>query len=160
MREDIVLRLYELRHPAEEAELLGEVLAQDAAELVHVVVGAYLEAHALAHLREQPRTYAAPVREQIVLDVPVRAGLGAVLTVVPVVAVAEDEYAAAAPVQLHEVAERVEALRPLLHYVADEHERVLAPELQLRQEPLEVIEVPVHVRDGYYPPLPREGYFR
>ena len=155
--EDIVLRFYELRHRAEELELGGVARAQHGAELVYVEVRPYLEARFLAHLREQAGAEAVAVREQVALHVPVGAGLRVVLVVVPVVAVAEHEDAAAAPVELHEVAQRREAVRALLHDVPDEDERVLIAQGELREQALEVGEVRVHVRDADYPAALREA---
>ena len=154
--EGIVLRLYHLRHTGQKLKLAREHVAQRLVICVYVEVLVHRHSGGVAHLLQKPRAVAVGIGQQIVPDVPVPAGLGVVALVVPVVAVAQDEPAAPALVQIHEEVQRIQALRPLFHDVAAEDQRVLAAEVELVQQSAQVFKIAVDVGDGDYPPRVRQ----
>ena len=75
-----------------------------------------------------------------------------------VVAVAAQHVHPVPALQLHDILQRLQAPRPLLHNVTQHKEGVLRPKAHLLQRPLQQIPRAVNVADGKHPPRLRQSH--
>ena len=150
--EGVVLRIQHVGQRVDEVQLGPEMLRYRRAHGADVRLRREREAYLLAHLRQQARAPAHAVAGEIAPQVALRVVLRAVYLLLPAVAVALHGEHAALLRQIHDIAQRGKALRPLLHHVAAENERVLLRELELVQKRAQIWQVSVYV--GYHGDAP------